>query len=67
MNLDLTGAQWKKSSRSAGNGQCVEVALVGDHVAVRDSKHPSTLPLTFSRDAWVSFISAVNRGDFDAE
>ena len=65
MNPDLAGATWKKSTRSAGNGQCVEVASVGDHVAVRDSKNVAMQPLVFSREAWVSFISGVSAGDFD--
>jgi hypothetical protein len=40
----LDGAVWKKASRSNGNGgnNCVEVALVDDGVAVRDTKNPGT-------------------------
>ena len=37
---DLSRAQWRKSIRSSGNGQCVEVARLDEVVAVRDSKNP---------------------------
>lgn len=57
--MDLTGAQWRKSTRSGGNGgACVEVAdnLPGV-VGVRDSKDPSGPHLTFAPEAWRTFVN----------
>lgn len=65
--MDLSGAQWRKSSYSGDNGgQCVEVAenLPGV-VAVRDSKDPDGPALVFTPEEWRAFISGVKAGDFD--
>jgi hypothetical protein len=58
--VDLTGAHWRKSTRSGSNGgDCVEVAdnLAGI-VAVRDSKDPAGPALTFTPTAWTGFVRA---------
>ncbi|MCR3741384.1 protein of unknown function (DUF397) [Actinomadura glauciflava] len=39
--MDLSSVTWRKASRSSNNGgNCVELARVGDTVAIRDSKDP---------------------------
>ncbi|ROT33280.1 DUF397 domain-containing protein [Micromonospora sp. HM5-17] len=59
--MELTGAVWRKSSRSNGHGgNCVEVAdnLPGV-VGVRDSKDPNGPVLIFETDAWRAFVHTV--------
>ncbi|MBD0738468.1 DUF397 domain-containing protein [Streptomyces sp. CBMA29] len=56
---------WMKSSRSTGNGACVEVKSPAvESVVVRDSKDPQGPVLSFSPEAWTSFVTDVDRGAF---
>jgi hypothetical protein len=55
--VDLTGAQWRKSSYSGNTGNCVEVALnLPGIVTVRDSKNPDGPALAFTADEWRAFL-----------
>jgi predicted secreted Zn-dependent protease len=61
---DWSEAIWRRSTRCA-NGSCVEVAVAGGHVAMRDSKIRNGPLLQFDRESWEDFLAGVRRGEFD--
>ncbi|ONM50428.1 DUF397 domain-containing protein [Nocardia donostiensis] len=66
MNVDLTGAQWFKSSHSSGGSECVEVAfLQGGVVGIRDSKDPTGPALVFNPGEWDAFVDGARDGEFN--
>lgn len=59
------GLKFEKPVR-CGIGVCVEVAMNGPLIAVRDSKLGSDSPiLTFDRAEWGAFIQAAKSGQYD--
>lgn len=63
--IDLSHAEWRKSTRSTGTGECVEVADLAPSVAVRDSKDPEGKALILTHDQWINFVGATKSGIFD--
>jgi hypothetical protein len=58
--IDLSRAEWHKSSYSGQSGNCVEVARnLPGLVAVRDSKEPGGAKLMVSPEAWRVFVRGV--------
>lgn len=55
-NVDLAGTRWRKSSRSNGQTECVEV--VSTLKAVRDSKNPTGAALSLDVTSMVAAIKA---------
>ncbi|WP_367131281.1 DUF397 domain-containing protein [Saccharothrix sp. HUAS TT1] len=63
----LSGARWRKSSRTnGGNGaQCVELACLEAATAVRDSKAPAGPALVFPAGSFRAFIADAGAGSLD--
>ncbi|WP_327722298.1 DUF397 domain-containing protein [Streptomyces sp. NBC_00490] len=60
--VDLTHARWRKSSYSGGANDCVEIAELDEHTAVRDSKNINHRPLVFSKAAIRALVSGIAYG-----
>jgi Domain of unknown function (DUF397) len=59
--IDLSRAEWRKSSHSGQSGNCVEVARnLPGLVAVRDSKEPGGVWLVVSQQTWRAFLRGVH-------
>ncbi|MFC3994861.1 DUF397 domain-containing protein [Nocardiopsis sediminis] len=55
---------WRKSSYSASQSNCVEVACGAAASAIRDTKHRDLATLAFPSPEWSAFIEAVKTGDW---
>ena len=65
-NDDEAMLAWRKSTASNPNGNCVELAVLGDGgVAVRNSRFPAGPRLTFTRAEMAAFVRGVHAAEFD--
>ena len=46
-------------------GDCVQVAITGEGVAVAHTKNIEGKQIHYTRDEWRAFIDGVKRGEFD--
>ncbi|MFI6567061.1 DUF397 domain-containing protein [Streptomyces sp. NPDC050534] len=62
----LRNVNWLKSRHSTADGNCVEVALLGEGVvAVRNSRDPRGPALVYTQAEIAAFIAGVKDGEFD--
>lgn len=56
---DLNHADWRKSSRSTAESNCVEVAVTSEVVGMRDTKHRESGSLAVTPHAWTRFVTTL--------
>lgn len=56
--------RWRTSSRTQGQGQCVEVGFGDGQVGVRDSKNRAGGCLTVDPRQWDAFVDRLKSGVF---
>ncbi|RKS79383.1 uncharacterized protein DUF397 [Actinomadura pelletieri DSM 43383] len=63
------GVEWRKSSKSGTtggtSGDCVELALLGGVISIRDSKNPRKGHLTVGRGALRDLVNEIKSGGLD--
>ena len=62
MTAQLRHPAWRKSSYSSDQYNCVQVALDGPKIGVRDSKHPDGLVLAVTSGCWGLFLTGITTG-----
>ena len=63
MKADLSGLEWRKASRSAADGACVEVAHMDAAIVVRDSQERTGPILSFGVTSWHVFLRRLKDGN----
>ncbi|WP_017973536.1 DUF397 domain-containing protein [Actinopolyspora halophila] len=58
---------WRKSSRSTGGGNCVEVGFTSASVSVRDTKDRARGMLTVTPAAWTNFVNGIKNAPLESD
>ena len=62
---DLSQAIWRKAEASYANGGCVEIANLGDEVAVRDSTRLADGVHIVKQSAFNALLADLKNGRYD--
>lgn len=60
----MTSPQWRTSSYSGTNGDCVEVARSPERTLVRDTKNRTGGQLAVPAREWTAFLAALKDGRY---
>jgi Domain of unknown function (DUF397) len=60
-------SEWRKSTRSGNQANCVLVRHNDTSVQVKDSKNPDGPVLTFTHSEWTAFVGGAADGEFDLD
>jgi hypothetical protein len=61
--FDVDVIIWRKSRRSIGNGNCVQVTASQDTVMVRDSADSASPVIGYRAEAWRAFLTATKNAN----
>jgi hypothetical protein len=62
--MTYSSKTWRKSSFSAPDNNCVELAVGQAETDVRDSKNPGGGTFAVKASAWAAFLAATKSGGF---
>ncbi|BEL05521.1 hypothetical protein Q0Z83_037120 [Actinoplanes sichuanensis] len=62
--VSSVNVDWRASS-FCDHINCVEVAVIGGAIAVRNSKDRSGTVQMYSPEEWTAFLDGITNGDFD--
>jgi len=65
-SFPVADADFKRSGWCGNRPKCVEVAVMVEGVAVRDSKNPEGGTLYFDHEEWSAFVKGVSAGELQA-
>jgi len=58
---------WRKSRASADQGACVEIAVQGSFVLVRDSNDKNGAVLRFTFGQWLELMGRIRKGELGGD
>lgn len=65
MTVQHEFGEWRKSSFSGKQTNCVEFRRTDDGVEVRNSKRPEAGTIGYTVEEWRAFIAGAKAGEFD--